>query len=107
MSEQASSGLKKIGLWVAGVVIVILIVTQLRNGLSSSGATATRELYHTVALQDLKVSVTESGAINALNSHDIKSQVKGQTTIISIIDEGTYLTAEDVEKGTILITSSS
>ena len=34
---------------------------------------------------------------------DIKSKVKGRTTIISIVDEGTYITSEDVNNGKILV----
>jgi len=55
-----------------------------------------------VKRNDLIISVIESGNINALDSIDIKNEVEGRTTIISIVDEGMYLTQEDVEKGTIL-----
>lgn len=55
-----------------------------------------------VKRNDLVISVIESGNINALDSIDIKNEVEGRTTIISIVDEGMYLTQEDVEKGTIL-----
>ncbi|MFC1675780.1 efflux RND transporter periplasmic adaptor subunit [Planctomycetota bacterium] len=57
----------------------------------------------TVMRSDLTISVTEPGDIKALNSVDLKSEVEGRTTIISIVDEGTCITAEDVNKGMILV----
>jgi len=57
----------------------------------------------TVTRGDLSITVTESGDIKALNSIDIKSEVEGQTTIISIVDEGTIITLEDVNNGKILV----
>ncbi|MHC4363617.1 MAG: hypothetical protein ACYSTZ_12375, partial [Planctomycetota bacterium] len=48
---------------------------------------------YTVQRGDLTVSVTENGDIKPLNSLVIKSKVeKRSTTIISIVDEGTYIT---------------
>ena len=57
----------------------------------------------TVRRGDLTISVTESGDIKAINSEDIKSEVEGRTTLISIVDEGTYITPEDVNNGKILV----
>ena len=52
---------------------------------------------------DLTISVTESGSIKAVNTKDIKSQVEGRATIVSIVPEGTMITAEDVNNGKILV----
>jgi HlyD family secretion protein len=57
----------------------------------------------TVRRGDLPITVTESGDIKALNSTDIKSEVEGQTKIISIVDEGTIITPEDVNNGKVLV----
>jgi len=57
----------------------------------------------TVRRDDLTISVTESGDIKALNSEDIMCEVEGRTTIISIVDEGTYITPEDVNNGKVLV----
>jgi HlyD family secretion protein len=57
----------------------------------------------TVRSGDLPITVTESGNIKALNSTDIKSEVEGQTKIISIVDEGTIITPEDVNNGKVLV----
>jgi len=56
-----------------------------------------------VRRSDLTISVTESGDIKALNSKDIRCEVEGRTTIINIVPEGTYITAEDVNSGKILV----
>jgi HlyD family secretion protein len=52
---------------------------------------------------DLPITVTEAGDIKALNSTDVKSEVEGRTTIISIVDEGTIITPKDVNDGKVLI----
>jgi HlyD family secretion protein len=61
----------------------------------------------TVTRGDLPISVTESGGIKALNSMDIKSEVEGRTTIISIVDEGTTITPEDVNNKILVELDSS
>ncbi len=68
----------------------------------SGGSNKDAETF-TVRRDDLPISVTESGDIKALNSKDIKSEVEGRTTIISIVDEGTYITPEDVNNGKVLV----
>jgi HlyD family secretion protein len=57
----------------------------------------------TVHSGDLPITITESGDIKALNSTDIKSEVEGRTTIISIVDEGTVITPADVNNGKVLV----
>jgi len=58
---------------------------------------------YTVRRDDLPITVTENGGIKAINSKEIKSEVEGRTTIISIVDEGTIITAEDVNNGKVLV----
>lgn len=52
---------------------------------------------------DLTISVTENGDIKALNSTDLKSEVEGRTTIISIVNEGYEITEEDVKNKKVLV----
>jgi len=52
---------------------------------------------------DLTISIIENGDIIPVNSKDIKSEVEGNNTIISLVDEGTYITPEDVKNGKILV----
>ncbi|MDJ0973920.1 MAG: hypothetical protein QNJ98_05635 [Planctomycetota bacterium] len=51
----------------------------------------------------MRLSVLEAGALEALESFTIRSQVEGRAEIISLIEEGRVLTQEDVEKGTVLV----
>ncbi len=65
---------------------------------------STKELgTFTVRRGDLPITVTEAGDIKAINSTDIKSEVEGRTTIISIVDEGTTITPEDVNNKKVLV----
>jgi len=75
------------------------------HGLAGSGGGAgTAAGTYTVQRSDLTVSVIENGDLKPLNSLVIKSKVeKNSTTIISIVDEGTYITPEDVNNGMILV----
>jgi len=58
---------------------------------------------YTVRRDDLPITVTENGDIKAIKSKEIKSEVEGRTRIISIVDEGTIITAEDVNNGKVLV----
>ncbi|MEE9371158.1 MAG: hypothetical protein V3W45_06780, partial [Sedimentisphaerales bacterium] len=58
---------------------------------------------YTVRRDDLPITVTENGDIKAIKSKEIKSEVEGRTTIISIVDEGTIITPEDVNNGKVLV----
>lgn len=51
----------------------------------------------------LRITVLEKGEAEALESQKIISEVRGETKIISICDEGYRVTEEDVEKGMILV----
>ena len=87
----------------AAVIVGIGAVVFLRGKFSGSGGSNENQETFTVTRGDLTVSVIESGDIKAINSKDIKSEVEGRTTIISIVDEGTYITPEDVNNGKILV----
>lgn len=51
----------------------------------------------------MEILVLEGGSIEARESYTIKSEVQGQTKILSIIEEGYYITPEDVANGLILV----
>ena len=51
----------------------------------------------------LSITVLEGGSVAALESQDIKSEVQGQTKILSIVEEGYAVTPEDVQNGKILV----
>ena len=52
---------------------------------------------------DLVVTVIESGSIRARQTIDIRSEVYGEATIISLVPEGTYITQEDVDSGKVIV----
>jgi len=57
----------------------------------------------TVERDDLTITVTTSGSTKASQTIDIRSEVYGEATIISLIPEGTYITQEDVNAGKLLV----
>jgi len=88
-----------VAIFAAGVVTVFLFGGK--EGGSDVGV-GTSEFF-TVRRENLEITVTESGEVKALDSVDIKSKVEGKTTIITIVDEGTYISQEDVNNGKVLV----
>jgi len=88
---------------VAVLAIVLLGAAALKY--SGGGSSANEENYSTFTVQrgDLVMSVAESGTIQARNSVEIKSEVEGGTTIVSIVPEGSVITQEDVDNGRIIL----
>ena len=90
---------------ISGAVVLIIVLAVYIAGARQKSQTTDRTVQltsHTVTRGDLIISVTESGDIKAIDSTDIKSKVEGRTSIISIVDEGTVITEEDVKNGRIL-----
>ena len=54
---------------------------------------------------DLDIIVTEGGSIEAIESQEIRSRIKGHAgvKILSIIEEGYLVTPQDVEEGLLLV----
>jgi HlyD family secretion protein len=69
-----------------------------RNANASSTTAGT----FTVHRGDLTVSVTENGDIKPLNSLVIRSELSEDSTLIFLVDEGTYISQQDVNDGMIL-----
>lgn len=53
----------------------------------------------------LPINVLEGGSVEALESQEIRSQIKGYqgTKILTIVDEGYLVTDEDIKKGKVLV----
>ncbi len=51
----------------------------------------------------LEITVLEGGTIEARESQELKSEVQGETKILSIVEEGYLVTAEDVAQGKVLV----
>jgi len=85
---------------VAGVGVLGFLTQMRGNGGNSPADTSTS---FKVKRGDLTISVTENGDIKAVKSTDIKCDVEGRTTIVSIVPEGTNVTQEDVDNGKVLV----
>ena len=83
----------------AGVVVLVLLTF---GGGSDTGAGT---LTFTVQRGDLDITVLEGGALEALQSQEIRSMVKGRegVKILSIVEEGYRVTDEDVAAGKVLV----
>src|SRR4051812_3172419 len=52
---------------------------------------------------DLEITVVEGGSLEAQEKVEVKSEVEGQTKILSIVDEGYFVTPDDVESMKVLV----
>lgn len=97
---------KRVVKWLLGIVVLAAVAAGtvfLVSMKSATSALSSKSLgTFTVRRDDLIVTVTESGSIKARKSIEIKSEVEGQATIISLVPEGTYITEEDVKNGKVL-----
>ena len=91
--------------YVAGLVIVIIAVLIMTAAASKTSAPTPSKTLSTFKArhENLTVTVTESGSIKARKSIDLKSEVEGRATIITIVPEGTIITPEDVCNGKVLV----
>ncbi len=93
-------------------VIVFLVIVVIAGGIalfvamgnkSSQSNNPGKTGTYAVKRGSMTISVTENGDIQAIKSKDINSEVEGRTTIISIVDEGIFITEEDVNEGKVLV----
>jgi HlyD family secretion protein len=56
----------------------------------------------TVERGDFTVSVTQRGAVYSMEPLEFKNEVEGHHALLEIVEEGTFITEEDVEKGMVL-----
>ncbi len=68
-----------------------------------AGKPAVNEVTFTARKGNLSISVLEGGSVEALESQEIRSEVKGSTKILKIIEEGYQVTDEDVQSGKVLV----
>ena len=85
------------------VVVAIGAFGFLRQIVGGSNNSNPRTGLFTVERDDLTITVTVSGSTKASQTIDIRSEVYGEATIISLIPEGTYITQEDVNAGKLLV----
>lgn len=81
------------------ILIFILLIVFVPGGPPLNKSTMT-----IVKKGDFTVTVTEEGSLKSLDTIDIRCEVEGHNiTIISLIEEGTYITEEDVADSRILV----
>ncbi len=93
-----------------GLTALVVLGSMKTKGSTDAGRNLST---FTARRDDLTITVTESGSINARNTIDIVCEVEagrmgggiggGGVTILSIVPEGTYITPQDVNDGKILV----
>ncbi len=78
--------------------MLALVAFVTRDRERSAGAISYR-----VQRGPLRITILEKGEVEALESQEIKSEVRGETKIISIVDEGYRVTEEDIENKMLLV----
>lgn len=85
------------------IVVLAVILLVAVNYFRGNTATTQQAAAFTAFKGPMEISVLEGGSIEARDSLQIKSEVQGQTRILSLVEEGYYITQEDVEKELVLI----
>ena len=109
--EQSNQVARKSGAAKRILLVLLFVVVVVAVGAFSffrqrvSGSTNSKQGTGLFAVKrgDLAISVTESGSIKAVKTVDIKSEVEGLASIVNIVPEGTFITAEDVNDGKVLV----
>ncbi|GMU92036.1 MAG: hypothetical protein AMXMBFR4_10940 [Candidatus Hydrogenedentota bacterium] len=89
--------------WVrAGVAVLVVVgaVSYFRGG----GEEQSSGTLFAARRGPLKITVLQGGNVEARESQVIRSRIKGETKILSIVEEGYLVTPEDVAEGKILVT---
>ncbi len=71
--------------------------------LSPGGSAMNTGTSFTAIKGDLEVTVIEGGSVEAKESQELKCEVQGSTKILTIIEEGYLVTAQDVAEGKLLV----
>jgi len=111
MAEQQttpppSSSNSRRGLVTRKRLLVLLVLGGLAGGgYYFFGGTGEQQFAATFSARrgPLEIVVTEGGSVEAQEKVEIKSAVEGETKILSIIDEGYLITAEDVANKKVLV----
>jgi HlyD family secretion protein len=77
---------------VAGVAVVLILFSL---GRSVAKKEVQQNLFHTVKRGDFLVSIVEGGTLKAVNEVTVRSELEGQSRIISIVPEGTTVKEGD------------
>ena len=95
-AQQASRGRGwKGGLFALGVIGVLALAAVLIAG-SMSSPEAGPKLTHTITRGNVIVSVTEQGTLESAENTEIKCKVRGQSTVLWVVESGTMVKTGDV-----------
>ena len=86
---------------IAGAGAVFLVVT--RGSPASRRAAESATPLFTVSRGPLTISVTESGTIQNREQMIVKSEVEGRATILSLVEEGTFVKKGERNSGALRI----
>ena len=87
-----------------GIAAVILAVVCIAVYVSRKpGNPVKRGTTFQARRETLKITVVEGGNVEALESQEIRSEVRGQTKVLSIVEEGYMVTQEDVDAKKVLV----
>lgn len=92
---------KYLFLLIAIIIVIFVSVWIYRSAFNKSQSTS--NVLYPVTKGNLEITITEGGSVEAKESLQIKSEVRGETKILSIVEEGYFVTQEDVQNGKILI----
>ena len=84
---------------VYGILLIAAVIWWFQPQSTDSRFTAT----YTAKKGDLEITVVEGGSLEAQEKVEVKSEVEGQTKILSIVDEGYFVTPDDVESMKVLV----
>ncbi|HOV32129.1 MAG TPA: efflux RND transporter periplasmic adaptor subunit [Candidatus Hydrogenedens sp.] len=93
---------KKYLLLLIVLIVVIFVSIWIYRG-SFRKSQSTSNVLYPVTKGNLEITIIEGGSVEAKESLQIKSEVRGETKILSIVEEGYFVTQEDVQNGKILI----
>lgn len=84
--------------WILFIIIVLLAAGLAVKSPFKPPTTDTSSAYFAAQIRDLKITVSESGSVKSLKQLEIRCEVEGQTRVLSIIPEGTFITEEDINE---------
>jgi len=86
-----------------GAAAVVAVVAGAYLSTGSDGPGVSLGTTFTATRGNLEITVVEGGSIEAKDSQQLKSEVQGTTKILTIVDEGYFVTPQDVAEGKVLI----
>ncbi len=103
MANTRHGKTKRIVIITVAIFVLVLFWMYYRGRESRLALRSGGDSFYPAARQDMTISFIEAGSIKAKKAVSIRSEVEGNTSIVSIIPEGTILTEDDVEKGTVIL----